>query len=43
MIYRNYDSLYPELLREARTHTMIDKRLRSMLLYVFKSLKAVNA
>ena len=34
IIYRNYDSLYPELL---------DKRLRSMLLHVFKSLKGMNA
>ena len=41
IIYRNYDSLYPELLREARTYTMIDKRLRSMLLHVFKSLKGI--
>ena len=43
MIYRNYDSLYPELLREARTYTMTDKRLRSMLLHIFKSLKGMNA
>ena len=43
IIYRNYDSLYPELLREARTYTMTDKRLRSMLLHVFKSLKGMNA
>ena len=43
IIYRNYDSLYPELLRGARTYTMTDKRLRSMLLHVFKSLKGMNA
>ena len=43
IIYRNYDSLYPELLREARTYTMTDKRLRSMLLHVFKSLNGMNA
>ena len=43
MIYRNYDSLYPELLKEAGTYTMLDKRLRSMLLDVFKSLKGMNA
>ena len=43
IIYRNYDSLYPELLREARTYTMTDKMLRSMLLHVFKSLKGMNA
>ena len=43
IIYRNYDSLYPEVLREARTYTMTDKRLRSMLLHVFKSLKGMNA
>ena len=43
IIYRNYDSLYPELLREARTYTMIDKRLRSVLLHVFKSLKGIIA
>ena len=42
IIYRNYDSLYPELLREARTYKMTDKRLRSMLLHVFKSLKGMN-
>ena len=41
--YRNYDNLYPELLREAPTYTMTDKRLRSMLLHVFKSLKGMNA
>ena len=43
IIYRNYDNLYPELLREARTYTMTDNRLRSMLLHVFKSLKGMNA
>ena len=43
IIYRNYDSLYPELLRDAGTYTMLDKRLRSMLLHVFKSLKGMNA
>ena len=43
IIYRNYDSLYPELLRDAGAYTMLDKRLRSMLLHVFKSLKGMNA
>ena len=43
IIYRNYDSLYPELLRDAGSYTMLDKRLRSMLLHVFKSLKGMNA
>ena len=43
IIYRNYDSLYPELLRNAGAYTMLDKRLRSMLLHVFKSLKGMNA
>ena len=31
MINRNYDSLYPELLRDAGAYTMLEKRLRSML------------
>ena len=39
----NYDSLYPESLREGITYTMADKRLRSMLLHVFQSLKGMNA
>ena len=43
IIYRNYDSLYPELLRDAGAYTMLDKRLRSMLLHVFKLLKGMNA
>ena len=43
MIYRNYDSLYPELIRDAGAYTMLDKRLRSMLLHVFISLKGMNA
>ena len=43
IIYRNYDSLYSELLRDAVAYTMLDKRLRSMLLHVFKSLKGMNA
>ena len=43
IIYRNYDSLYPELLRDAGAYTMLDKRLHSMLLHVFKSLKDMNA
>ena len=43
MIYRNYDSLYSELLRDAGAYTMLDKRLHSMLLHVFKSLKGMNA
>ena len=43
IIYRNYDSLYPELLRDAGSYTMLDKRLRSMLLHFFKSLKGMNA
>ena len=43
IIYRNYDSLYPELLRDAGSYTLLDKRLRSMLLHVFKSLKGMNA
>ena len=42
-MYRNYDSLYSELLRDAGAYTMLDKRLRSMLLHVFKSLKGMNA
>ena len=36
------DSLYSELLRDAVAYTMLDKRLRSMLLHVFKSLKGMN-
>ena len=43
MINRNYDSLYPELLRDAGAYTMLEKRLHSMLLHVFKSLKGMNA
>ena len=43
MIYRNYDNLYPELLRDAGAYTMFVKRLRSMLLHDFKSLKGMNA
>ena len=43
MIYRNYDSLYSELLRDAVAYTMLDKWLRSMLLHVFKSLKGMKA
>ena len=42
IIYRNNDSLYPELLLDAGAYTMLDKRLRSMLLHVFKSLKGMN-
>ena len=42
IIYRNYDSLYSELLRDAGAYTMLDKRLRSMLLHVFKSLKGMS-
>ena len=34
--------LYPELLREAETYKMPDKRLHSMLLHIFKSLKVVH-
>ena len=30
IIYRNHDSLYPELTRETGTYTMIGNRLRSM-------------
>ena len=43
IIYRNYDSLYPELLRDAGAYTMLDKGLRSMLLHVFTSLQGMNA
>ena len=43
IIFRNYDSRYPELLRGARAYTMLDKRLRSRLLHVFKPLKGMHA
>ena len=39
---KDNDSLYSELLRDAVAYTMFDKRLRSMLLHVFKSLKGMN-
>ena len=42
IIYRNYDSLYSELLKDAGAYTMLDKRLRSMLLHVLKPLKGMN-
>ena len=43
IIYRNYDSTYTQLLREAGAYTIFDKRLHSMVLHVFKSRKSLNA
>ena len=43
IMYRNDDSQYSELLRDPGAYTMLDKRLRSMLLHVFESVMGMNA
>ena len=43
IIYRNYDIPYVDLLNVSGTNTMLNKRLRYILLNVFKSLKGMNA
>ena len=42
IVYSDYDSDYHELMERFGTHTMLQSRLRNIIIEVFKSLKHIN-